>query len=265
MVAKETNLVERIEENVEYHKTFCETQDLASHLAAEFNKRLQALPGYCSRTTPRIKFLECSVLLLEDHAWPGGRRGILVEKQLDTERYGWCKWNNNAGAVDGKILHVPLDVDHELAKLAALDLGVIAEGDSDDESSEASEYEPVEEAVLATEAETTNPSEYLQAFTHFTYLFTNRKVMVCDLQGVFDTDAVPPTFELSDPAIHYSSKKREMVFGRTDKGKKGIDLFFKTHQCSSVCKHMQLSKKNKDWNKEWRRERRQHGGHHDSR
>jgi Mg-chelatase subunit ChlD len=45
MVAKETNLVERIEENVEYHKTFCETQDLASHLAVEFNSGSKPFPA----------------------------------------------------------------------------------------------------------------------------------------------------------------------------------------------------------------------------
>ena len=68
-------------------------------------------------------------------------------------------------------------------------------------------------------------SDYLQAFTHFPYLYTNRKVMVCDLQGVYNADASPPTFELSDPAIHYGSKRRQMVFGRTDKGRKGMQLF----------------------------------------
>jgi hypothetical protein len=54
---------------------------------------------------------------------------------------------------------------------------------------------------------TTTPSDYLQAFTHFTYGVTNQKVMVCDLQGVYDTDAVPPKFELTDPAIHYASRR----------------------------------------------------------
>ena len=30
---------------------------------------------------------------------------------------GWTKWNNNAGAVDGKYVHKPLDVKYELAHL----------------------------------------------------------------------------------------------------------------------------------------------------
>ena len=44
-----------------------------------------------------------------------------------------------------------------------------------------------------------------EAFTHFTYRFTKKKVMVCDLQGIFNTDLTPPTIELTDPAIHYAS------------------------------------------------------------
>lgn len=101
-------------------------------------------------------------------------------------------------------------------------------------------------------SDNTIPCDYLQAFTHFSYRFTNGKVMVCDLQGIYNVDSEPPTFELTDPAIHYASKQcREMVFGRTDKGKKGMQLFFNTHKCSAICKLMQLSKKNRNWRKEW--------------
>jgi hypothetical protein len=78
------------------------------------------------------------------------------------------------------------------------------------------------------------------------------QLLVCDLQGVFNPDTIPPTFELSDPAVHYSSKRRTMVFGRTDKGKEGMQLFFNSHRCTSICKYMQLSQKNIQWKKEWR-------------
>jgi hypothetical protein len=257
MVAKETNSVERIEENVAFHRAFLETQNLAASLADDFNHRLLALPEYDERSSPQITFLNCSVLLLEDKKWPGGLRGVLVEKMLDTNRLGWCKWNDNAGAVDGRTAHVPIDVDYELAKIIGKmeDLCAIAEGDSDGESDSDDEdahddiaHDHDDNVIRRT---TTTPSDYLQAFTHFTYRVTNQKVMVCDLQGVYDTDAVPPKFELTDPAIHYASRRREMVFGRTDKGKKGMDLFFQTHKCTSVCKLMQLSKKNPDWRKKW--------------
>jgi hypothetical protein len=44
MVAKETNLVEHIDKNMESHKKFCKTQNLAAYLANEFNCCLQATP-----------------------------------------------------------------------------------------------------------------------------------------------------------------------------------------------------------------------------
>ena len=256
MVAKETNLVERIEENVKFHQSFAETQSLASYLADKFNRRLRALPGFQVVTTPRIEFLKCSVLVLKDSDWAGGLRGVLVEKRLDTDRHRWTKWNNNAGGVDGRAAHAPLDVDDELAKLMGkMDMGtagVILEGDSEEEDESSDDDDGDLGFVESEHSNIPNPSDYLQAFTHFTHRYTNKKVMVCDLQGVFDDEARPPTFELSDPAIHYASRTgREMVYGRTDKGKTGMNLFHKTHRCSEICKHVLLGKVNRDWRKEW--------------
>lgn len=254
MVAKETNSVELIQDNIDFHRGFLETQDLASLLASEFNRRLCALPDFDSRTTPRVSFLQCSVLTVEDSAWPGEIRGMLVEKKLDTDRFGWCKWNNNAGAVEGKVVHVPLDVDYELAKLQSGDLGAIVEDDDEDSVDDSvsldCSYNRHGEVTEYSNFDVES-SEYLQAFTHFSYLYTNRKVMVCDLQGVLNTDMIPPTFELTDPAVHYASKRRQMVFGRTDKGRKGMQLFFNSHKCSRICQLMQLSKKNKQWRSHW--------------
>jgi len=255
MVAKETILVERPDDNVEFHKTFCETQDLASYLAYEFNNHLVGLPWYDSKKTPIIAFLPCSILVLDDPKWPG--RGVLVEKKLNVEKYGWRKYNDNAGGIDGKYYHGPLDVEREFQKLNEID--TIIEEDSEDEEEESeSEEEDVELVALSCGRDTEHndevkPSDYVQAFTHFTYLFTARQVMVCDIQGVYNYDLSPPTFELTDPAIHYRSKKgRRHVFGRTDSGEAGMDKFFKTHKCNRVCRMMQLSRKNKNWKTEWR-------------
>eukprot|EP00522_Entomoneis_paludosa_P008047 CAMPEP_0172450238 /NCGR_PEP_ID=MMETSP1065-20121228/8670_1 /TAXON_ID=265537 /ORGANISM="Amphiprora paludosa, Strain CCMP125" /LENGTH=641 /DNA_ID=CAMNT_0013202017 /DNA_START=604 /DNA_END=2532 /DNA_ORIENTATION=- len=253
MVAKETLCVERIEENIEFHKGFLETQSLSASLAEEFNKRILALEDMNIEPC-RIIFLPCSVLLVNDPSWKGGKRGVLVEKMLDSK--GWTKWNNNAGAVDGKIQHIPLNVEKELEKLknksVSFGLGMIEEGDSDD-NSEASSDDEEEDEVGTSAAPTTKPSDYLQAFSHFTYLYTNKKVLVCDLQGVYNAEAKPcPMFELTDPAIHYASKHRRMVFGRTDKGRKGHGLFFETHKCNPICKFLALSRRNKNWQKKWR-------------
>ena len=82
------------------------------------------------------------------------------------------------------------------------------------------------------------PEDIPQAFSHFTYIQSNRKMLVCDLQGVLTSaDADPPVFELTDPVIHYkSSKGNRNTYGRTDHGTKGMSEFFKTHKCSSLCR-----------------------------
>jgi len=114
MIAKETSHVERFDEKVDFHRKFVETQDLASFLATQFNQHLRALPHYEKYPTPQLLFLSCSVLVVNSE---GNHRGFLVEKKLDVERFPWTKWNDNNGMVDGKQIHVPLDVDFELKQL----------------------------------------------------------------------------------------------------------------------------------------------------
>ena len=81
-----------------------------------------------------------------------------------------------------------------------------------------------------------DPLDVPQAFTHFTYHCTNRKYMVCDLQGVLNTAVSPPLYELTDPAIHYKSMHgRTNVYGRSDRGVQGMVAFMKTHTCSALC------------------------------
>jgi len=84
--------------------------------------------------------------------------------------------------------------------------------------------------------------DFPQAFSHFSYRHTSRKMLVCDLQGVVTTTASPTVFEFTDPVIHYASMSQSLSrarakrkFGRTDLGKKGINKFFKTHECNAVC------------------------------
>merc|ERR1712167_318467 len=96
-------------------------------------------------------------------------------------------------------------------------------------------------AAAATILDTDVP----QAFTHFTYVASNRKKMVCDLQGVLDMETqFPPMFEFTDPCIHYASMhNRSHVFGRTDRGRKGMREFFETHKCNALCKALGLRSK----------------------
>lgn len=222
---------------------FAETQDFANYLAIQFNQHLKCIPYYSAAGTPLLRFVGCSVLMIEDPDCFNSERYVLVEKMLDTERFRWTKWNDNNGMVDGMKKHIPIDVDFELRQLQkeqASNLVAIAEGDEcseDDSISDVETNSSSQKGGEAVEYETIqdiNPSEYLQAFTHFTYRFTNKRVMVCDLQGVFNTDLVPPVIEMTDPAIHYASAKgRRMVYGRTDKGKAGMNAFFKV--CDILC------------------------------
>ena len=281
MVAKETKDVERIEEKLEFHHLFLESQGLAGHLAEIFNQHLRGLPGYDKETTPRLKFLQASILLVVDPDWTTGYRGILVEKMLDTTRFLWTKWSDNNGMVDGVRKQIPLDVDYELKQLAQEQstnklgglLEIVEEDedseeeDEDSEEDEESDYGSADSGLSRGHRdEETNdhqpsgsrdkikPSDYLHAFTHFTVRHTKGQVMVCDLQGVFNTDMTPPTFELTDPAIHYKSTKgRRMVYGRTDKGATGMKAFFHTHKCTKICKFLNLSAKNKAWKKDWQK------------
>ncbi|CAM9600243.1 unnamed protein product [Ectocarpus sp. 4 AP-2014] len=82
---------------------------------------------------------------------------------------------------------------------------------------------------------------YPQAFSHFSYWQTRRRMLVCDLQGVLSSSAPGEdragVFELTDPIIHYRSKSgRTQVYGKTDLGKSGMNKFFETHRCNDVCR-----------------------------
>ena len=64
------------------------------------------------------------------------------------------------------------------------------------------------------------------------------KQLVCDWQGVWnELDG----FTLTDPVIHSLNLSTSKENGATDKGQKGVESFFETHECSRRCKMMKLS------------------------
>ena len=100
MVAKESRFLQDLTHGSdmrEFHRVFCVAQGRAARLAEAFNSRVATLPGFDPRTTPRIAFLDCCVYVVRDPL--AGRMGLLVEKQLDPQRYK--KWNGNNGYVEG--------------------------------------------------------------------------------------------------------------------------------------------------------------------
>ena len=206
----------------EFHKKFCDTQYRAQRLAKIFNKRLEQLPCYDPQTMPKISFLDCSVYMVNDE--DKGTIGMLVEKQLDPTKYH--KWNDNRGAVEGVNIG-------QVVQRTGMVLDIIEEGDEE-------EYSCIsyDDSVKRIEDVCQNilPKDIPQAFSHFTYKYTNEKMLVCDLQGVV-SDTNPPVFELTDPVIHFRSRHGyKHVFGRTDLGSKGMRGFFRTHKCSPLCK-----------------------------
>ena len=81
-------------------------------------------------------------------------------------------------------------------------------------------------------------SEIAQAFSHFTFEASGGKQMVLDLQGVHLGTAQRdrPHLILTDPQV----VSLERSFGPGDLGDKGMQAFFRTHQCGSTCKKMGL-------------------------
>ena len=237
---------------------------------------------YPPDATPRvwdISFLPCSVYTFLDG---GETRSVLVEKKLVgryTKFNGNNGYVNNA-AVAAAAAVAPADQevgspDGRRARAEAM-MGVINEEDEEEDSDGDGASclsggndcvgETAEAAAAATAAAATalsapsdesggggasssplpsfnpQPESYVQAFSHFSYRNTRRKVLVCDLQGVQSTSAVgEDRAGVSDPVIHYRSKSRNQVYGRTDLGKKGMHRFFKTHQCNDVCRLLGIS------------------------
>jgi len=217
----------------EFVRTFCSTQQLARRIAEEFNEKL-AVTRRVDRATPRITFLDCSVYQLKDDDL--GELSVLVEEKLDHDK--WFKWNANNGFVEG-MNGIPVisevSIRETMAKMAQHDLTVVAENREEEEEEESDDEAgaPRKEPICFT------PSEVAQAFSHFSYWATGRKRLICDLQGVFDDKE--NVLKLSDPVIHYhhsGRSDRRFVHGRTDRGRRGMALFFETHHehCGHLCK-----------------------------
>ncbi|CAM9916247.1 unnamed protein product, partial [Heterosigma akashiwo] len=234
LVAKESRFQRDVantsrQQRIRYHRTFCDVQDRAQRLAEAFNARLEKVPGYIPGTTPKIRFLEYCVYVVTDRNL--GEIGLLVEKLLDTKKYQ--KWNDNCGAVDGQIPYESGAGRRGSTSLHEMPLDEIAQ--CDEEHANDSEDACMEEEFVD---EMFTISDIPQAFSHFTYRYTQRRLLVCDLQGVLSTTS-PPWFEFTDPVIHFMShRKKKHVFGRTDRGWKGKNDFFSTHQCGPLCRMM---------------------------
>ncbi len=78
--------------------------------------------------------------------------------------------------------------------------------------------------------------EVIQAFSHYTWVRSGKRMVICDIQGVKTGDR----FQLTDPVIHHLDIRH--AYGGTNLGRKGIKMFFKTHCCNTICKRMRLER-----------------------
>jgi hypothetical protein len=77
----------------------------------------------------------------------------------------------------------------------------------------------------------------LHAFSHWTYQFTNKHLIVTDLQGFQFKNK---EYILTDPSITCPSDPEK--FSSTNLCEKGITSFFNAHQCNSFCRKLKLIK-----------------------
>ncbi|CAE8653365.1 unnamed protein product [Polarella glacialis] len=255
LVAKETQFIGDLSNGdlKAFHSIFCKTQTQAQMLATKFNDAVSSLPG-TAWSAAQIRFLECSVYMVHDQNL--GRIGLLVEKMLDPQRYK--KWKSKKGSVssqaDLESAAMPTDANFGSASSnhnsnsnsnSSNSNNNNSSNNDDQDGDGSADLRPIDNNSNNNSSNNNNSNvqfdlaDVPQAFSHFTYRHTNRKMLVCDLQGALDSSKYPPVFELTDPVIHYSSVTgRAQVYGRRDKGRAGINEFFSTHQCSELCRQL---------------------------
>ena len=146
--------------------------------------------------------------------YPAGKAWILAEERLEGK---FTKWNNNAGGVRKARADQVKSVNPINRDLGAIFEEDEEEGDEDEEG----------------EDDRIEISEIPQCFSHFSWSVSDGQQLVCDVQGIWnEVDG----FLLTDPVIHDVRKKN----GMTDRGRNGIDNFFKSHICGPLCQRLGL-------------------------
>ena len=240
---------------------FMRTQNISADFAKQFNEALDNLPKYFRNLNaysrkllddlPRIEFIEPMVVEVSNGS-QRQRKFFLIEKLLNGE---YKKFNSNNGYI---CQEARIDEGNDQSDLFGkminnLDLGAINEGDEDEDSDYESDTDEEDDGLFDSNETAPISGGYNfndlksyhipQAFSHFSFAKSKEKLIVVDLQGVLTlTKEGKHVFELTDPVIHrrHKNNRRRGNFGRTDRGKKGINDFFETHQCNEVCRLLGL-------------------------
>ncbi len=69
-----------------------------------------------------------------------------------------------------------------------------------------------------------------QAFSHFTFEASDRKLLVVDIQGVRDV--------YTDPQVHSVDGRG---FGEGNLGEEGFQRFIESHRCNPICRYLKLT------------------------
>lgn len=243
LVAKESAFEETDgESQLQFHSKFEKTQRTAARLAKKFNQFIRQRGLHTC--TPQVHFLPCVVYELEIHNPDGSTHlwGVLAEKRLNHKRY--VKWNDNRGGVNNRNIEVGLKkedtgacggVEAREERCAEERRRTVRfEVEDDGEDGEVEQDRPIEPLQ---QGKNVLDEDVPQAFSHWTWVYTQHDFLVCDIQGVMSR-----SFELTDPVIH-STVGQKCLYGKTDHGHAGMRKFLETHNCNPLCKELGIYRK----------------------
>ena len=255
-MSTETHSKNSYKDQMDYHREFMRMQDIASNFAKHFNEALAQAQRHFGEESqellsslPRIEFIEPMIAELKED---GKEKNVLIERFLEGE---YKKFNSNMGYVEKEVNQLvekmnSLGLGERLSQQPSNGLGAIEEGSEEESDEEEGIFHSKEVSPYRGQYRDLQDAYFPQAFSHFTYEKSKRRLMVVDLQGVFTRKRDgTKEYELTDPVIHKRRKSRnqtmkKLSFGRTDRGEKGMKAFFETHKCTDACKLLGLSEVN---------------------
>ena len=237
--------------DLEFHKTFCRLHAEAQAQALSFN---QQVDGVSPTTQFDVNFVDCFVYRVPNPFSEGVGSvkwlHVLVEPELEGK---YIKWNNNAGGV--RAVPESHGLRERATRAAERDVFSITEEDEEEARSRSqsrsrshSRSRRTSRSHSRTRGSGENAPdakmwlEVPQAFSHYSFVASEYKFLICDLQGTWNH---ADGYRLTDPVLHTYEGKQH-ANGGTDKGTKGICRFFETHRCGPLCKKLGLEGKGVD-------------------